>query len=545
VRDRRVAAVFRPPAFAFARENRIAAWVEPLYSDGNKEDGMNAPINIRASLLLCCLALLVQPSRALAQQNPAAAHDPQHDFDFEIGTWHTHLQRLQHPLTGSTTWLEYDGTSYIRKIWNGKANLVELEVDAPTGHIEGLSLRLYNPQSHQWSLNFANGAQGTMSIPTVGEFKNGRGEFYDQEPFNNRTILVRNVFENITAHSYRFEQGFSDDGGKTWEVNWIAVDTRIPDRDGAAAVAAAPASAATASPTQETAPQSSDNRQQLGDAWWTGPMLANNASTLPRGHFLLEPYLYDEISPHTNGFGSLTYIEYGLANRFTIGLIPTFGYNKSSDALSSSGVGVGDISVLAQYRLTQFHEQHKLPTISLMLEETFPSGKYDQLGARPSDGFGAGAYTTTLALNSQTYFWMSNGRILRMRLNATQSLSTYASVSGVSVYGTSQGFQGHAKPGASTFLVAAWEYSLTRNWVLALDATYRHINNTRITGNDPAQSPPDIQLNSGSSDAVGFAPALEYNWKPTIGVLVGTRIIALGHNTPSTITPAVAINYVH
>jgi hypothetical protein len=200
---------------------------------------MNTPRNIRAFFLLCAAALIFQPPQTLAQQNPnapqstaqqsATPHDPQHDFDFEIGAWRTHLKRLQHPLTGSTTWIEYDGTSTIRKIWNGRANLVELEVDGPTGHIEGLSLRLYNPQSHQWSLNFANSSQGTMSIPTVGEFKNNRGEFYDQETFNNRTILVRNVFEDITATSYRFEQSLSDDGGKTWEPNWIAVDTRMSD----------------------------------------------------------------------------------------------------------------------------------------------------------------------------------------------------------------------------------------------------------------------------------------------------------------------------
>jgi hypothetical protein len=511
--------------------------------------------NIRTYLLLCALALFLQPVHLQAQRNRNASpitappgatdRDGQQDFDFEIGNWHTHLKRLQHPLTGSTTWIEYDGTSVIRKIWDGRANVVELEVGGPTGHIEGLSLRLYNPQSHQWSLNFANSSQGTMSIPTIGEFKNGRGEFYDQEPFNGRAILVRDVFSGITANSYRFEQSFSDDGGKTWEVNWIAVDTRVPDAQGASQDKNNPGADATAPPKLEIEPQSRADRQQLGDAWWTGPMLANNASTLPRGHFLLEPYLYDEISPHTNGFGSLTYIEYGLANRFTIGLIPTFGYNKVSDGLSSSSPGVGDLAVLAQYRLTPFHEHHSLPTISFMVQETFPSGKYDQLGARPSDGFGAGAYTTTLALNSQTYFWMPNGRILRMRLNATQSLSSYANVAAVSVYGTSPGFQGHAKPGASTFVDAAWEYSLTRNWVLALDATYRHTNNTRTAGNDPSQSPPNIQLNSGSSDAIGFAPALEYNWKPTIGVLVGTRIIALGHNTPTTITPAVAINYVH
>src|SRR5215475_12095614 len=107
---------------------------------------------------------------------PAARRDGQHDFDFEIGTWKTHVRRLLHPLTGSSTWTEYDGTSVVRRIWNGRANLVDLSMDGPAGHFEGLSLRLYNPQSHQWSLNFSNAAAGTLGTPTIGEFKDGRGE---------------------------------------------------------------------------------------------------------------------------------------------------------------------------------------------------------------------------------------------------------------------------------------------------------------------------------------------------------------------------------
>jgi hypothetical protein len=158
---------------------------------------------------------------------PATQHDGQHDLDFEIGTWKTHLWRLVDPLTGSTKWVEYEGTSVVRKIWNGHANLVELEVDGPTGHIEGLNLRLYNPQSRQWSLNFANSRGGTLSPATIGEFKNGRGEFFSQETLNGRAILVRFVISDINTDSCRFEQAFSDDGGKTWEVNWIAVDTRV------------------------------------------------------------------------------------------------------------------------------------------------------------------------------------------------------------------------------------------------------------------------------------------------------------------------------
>jgi hypothetical protein len=163
------------------------------------------------------------------REKSASLHerDGQHDFDFEVGTWKTHLSRRLHPLTGSTSWAEYEGTTVVRKVWNGRANLVELEVDGPPGHIEALSLRLYNPQSHQWSLNFANRNDGGMSPPTVGEFRNGRGEFFDQETLNRRAILVRFVISDITADSCRFEQAFSDDGGKTWEVNWIATDTRV------------------------------------------------------------------------------------------------------------------------------------------------------------------------------------------------------------------------------------------------------------------------------------------------------------------------------
>ena len=188
-------------------------------------------------LLSCGLILGMQLSSAPERRSTEAPHtsvrpsatprDGQHDFDFEIGTWKTHLKRLLRPLTGSTTWVEYEGTSVVRKVWNGGANLVELVADGPAGHFEGLSLRLYNPESRQWSLNFANRKAGTMTTPTIGEFRDGRGEIYQQDSLNGRSILVRFVISDITPTSCRFEQAFSDDGGKTWEVNWIATDTRF------------------------------------------------------------------------------------------------------------------------------------------------------------------------------------------------------------------------------------------------------------------------------------------------------------------------------
>ncbi len=150
-----------------------------------------------------------------------------HDFDFEIGKWKTHLKRLTKPLTGSTTWVEYEGTTVVSKVWGGRANLVELDVSGPAGRIEALSLRLFNPEMRQWSLNFASSRSGEMAPPTLGGFSNGRGEFYNRETLDGRDILVRFVISDITEDSCRFEQAFSADGGKTWEVNWIAVDTRV------------------------------------------------------------------------------------------------------------------------------------------------------------------------------------------------------------------------------------------------------------------------------------------------------------------------------
>jgi len=168
-----------------------------------------------------------EPDHTLSQTNQP--RDGQHDFDFEIGNWKTHLKRRLRPLTGSNTWVEYDGTSVVTKVLNGKANLVELKVDGPAGHLEGISLRLYNPQSHQWSLNFANVNDGTLTVPSIGEFREGIGEFYNQDTLSGRSILVRFVISDITPNSCRFEQSFSADGGKTWEVNWIATDNRVKE----------------------------------------------------------------------------------------------------------------------------------------------------------------------------------------------------------------------------------------------------------------------------------------------------------------------------
>lgn len=156
--------------------------------------------------------------------------DGQHDFDFAFGTWKAHLKRRLNPLTGSNTWVELEGNIVCRKIWNGKANLDEFVAEGESGRIEGLTLRLYNPETRQWFLHWANSKDGALGLPQVGEFKDGRGEFYAQDTFKGRAILVKYAWSDIKENSAHFEQSFSEDGGKNWEVNWISDQTRI-DQD--------------------------------------------------------------------------------------------------------------------------------------------------------------------------------------------------------------------------------------------------------------------------------------------------------------------------
>lgn len=166
----------------------------------------------------------------VASQPASSTPNNGREFDFEFGTWKTHVSLLSHPLSGSKTWAEFNGITVVRKVWDGEANLVELDMKSDTRHLKLASLRLYNPTTHQWSLNVVNANSGELGVPTVGGFADGRGVFYDKEAWDGKPIVVRFVIEPRSADSIHFEQAFSADNGKTWETNWVADDTRIKDR---------------------------------------------------------------------------------------------------------------------------------------------------------------------------------------------------------------------------------------------------------------------------------------------------------------------------
>jgi hypothetical protein len=187
---------------------------------------------LRSALLLIWSLGLFAPRSPAADSPPAASaeRDGQHDFEFIFGRWKVHLKRK---VTGTDRWTESDGYGFYRKVWGGRANLNEFFTENSSGHVEGLTLRTYNPTTHQWSLYWANSRDGILSSAQVGQFNHGQGEFYEQDNSDGKSILVRYVWSRITQTSAHFEQAFSEDGGKSWDVNWISDMARLGDAEDA------------------------------------------------------------------------------------------------------------------------------------------------------------------------------------------------------------------------------------------------------------------------------------------------------------------------
>ena len=154
-------------------------------------------------------------------------HDGRSDFDFLIGGWKIHNQRLRERLKGCDSWEDFESKASARKILGGLGNMDEVTMERESGRVLGITIRFYNPESRQWSLYWADSITGILQIPVIGEFKNGRGEFYSQEPFEGRSVFARFIWSEIAENSCRWEQAFSTDGGQTWETNWIMQFERV------------------------------------------------------------------------------------------------------------------------------------------------------------------------------------------------------------------------------------------------------------------------------------------------------------------------------
>ena len=152
--------------------------------------------------------------------------DGRSDFDFFFGSWTVQNRRLKERLAGSDEWEEFGATSIVRPVLGGLGNIDRIAFDGPWSGHEGMTLRLFNPTTREWSLHWADNTSGRLFTRLVGSFREGVGTFFAQEAFNGRQIFSRFIWSDIAGDRCRSEQAFSADGGTTWETNWTMSFTR-------------------------------------------------------------------------------------------------------------------------------------------------------------------------------------------------------------------------------------------------------------------------------------------------------------------------------
>jgi hypothetical protein len=151
------------------------------------------------------------------------------DFDFWMGMWKASNRRLKRRLAGSDDWEEFEATCIARPLFDGHGNEDEFHTDYGGGFV-GMSFRFFDSETKQWSIYWADSRRlGVLDPPVIGAFDGDVGIFEGEDVWNGRPILVRFTWSRVNTPSPRWEQAFSDDGGRTWETNWVTDFTRLED----------------------------------------------------------------------------------------------------------------------------------------------------------------------------------------------------------------------------------------------------------------------------------------------------------------------------
>lgn len=300
----------------------------------------------------------------------------------------------------------------------------------------------------------------------------------------------------------------------------------------------------------EAAPYVDDT---VKDQWFTGPLVAPSPALPKAGIFAIEPYAifaggsgefdgnsqHHSVSNDTDQFESATLMKYGITDRISVQAIALLGYSWT-DQTTSHGVEPGDLPVEIEYRVNNGSRSTGLPSVTFNLGITLPIGRYDRLHSA-LDGLGNGAYTAKEGVVLQSLFDTWGNHPMRLRLYASAFEPAGAvSLHGVSVYGTDQGFEGNAMPGFSTTGGLGVEYGLDQRWVLAFDVVQNYANGTHLRGDDGGHL--FVPTNGVGSNSTALAPAIEFNWSSTLGLVAGVEFVAAGRNTSSYVAPQLGLS---
>ncbi|HET6673861.1 MAG TPA: hypothetical protein VFG71_00910 [Nitrospiraceae bacterium] len=277
---------------------------------------------------------------------------------------------------------------------------------------------------------------------------------------------------------------------------------------------------------------------------FTGTLLSTRGSTMDQGHMVVEPYFYFtrfgglynnnwrlQSATTTRTMVVQTYFIYGVTERIDIEIAPQWLGNY---AKSETSEGFGDFPLQIGFQLVRGRNDSWRPDVRVWVQETFPTGSYNDLSPTRTGlgGTGGGSFATTLGIGAQKLFWLEDGHVFRGRLNASYGFYSPVTVQGFNSYGGGFGTQGRVEPGSVTTLTVAGEYTLTRRLILALDVSVQFAEATRYSGTpgvgvtgEPAP------VGKGYSEVLTVAPAVEYFWNQHVGLIAGPWFSLRGRNT--------------
>ena len=285
--------------------------------------------------------------------------------------------------------------------------------------------------------------------------------------------------------------------------------------------------------------------------WFTGSLEAPSPALPKAGTLAIEPYViyqantgqYGNNGSHRSAANnvrqmeSTTLLKYGITDRLSIAALPSFVHAWNGQAHFT---GIGDLPAELEYRLNDENNETGFPSVTASMGISFPTGNYDRLHA-PLDGLGSGAWTLKEGLLLQSLFDTAGDHPLRLRLyGAAFEPMANVAVNDKSVYGTEQGFVGHAAPGLAANFGLGAGYALDRRWVLAFDVVQNFAHGSRLMGIDAAGNFMNAKAAGDSRTAV--APAIEYNLSGHLGIIAGVEFSVAGRNISSYIAPQIALS---
>ncbi|WP_238542317.1 hypothetical protein [Sphingomonas sp. PAMC 26621] len=285
--------------------------------------------------------------------------------------------------------------------------------------------------------------------------------------------------------------------------------------------------------------------------WFTGSLEASSPALSTAGTLAIEPYLIYKIDTgryddhghrHPGGDGvhqlqSVTVVKYALTDRLSFQALPTAV--RVTDGHDRRGLGIADLPVELEYRLRDENGRTGSPSITASAGMVLPIGRYDHL-TTVLDGLGTGALLAKQGIVVESLFDTKGGHPVRIRLFAsvTEALAA-ADVRDLSVYGTADGFAGHATPGVSAQVGLAAGYALDQRWVIALDLVRSDARRSDLSGVDASGTA--MRTTGLRASRTILAPALEYNWSARAGLIAGVEMSVAGRNTPAYVAPQIAV----